>query len=153
MYACTLSLFRAIYHFFKIPIKRQATPQPIQIIFPQDSLSAIPASPMDVVTIRIVGPTSASAELTASALSTLPSFSMSRAAKTSMVPENIRSVAILTTNLSSISTFASLSKWCYLNDMPVHFYLLIDKKRGIAGIFAEYEAGRSDLRGSPSSRG
>ncbi|MNV95114.1 hypothetical protein D3C71_1899740 [compost metagenome] len=72
------------------------------MILLQDSLSAIPDSPIAVVMIKTLGPTKASAEFTANALSTRPSFSINSAAKISIDPDIILSDAILVTNLSSM---------------------------------------------------
>lgn len=93
-----------IYHFFKIPIKRQETPTNIQAILPHDSLSARPIRPMEVVRISTAYPTKARSELIASALSTWASLNMNNAAAISMPPESMRSVAILNTNLSNRET-------------------------------------------------
>ncbi|MNI22329.1 hypothetical protein D3C73_758820 [compost metagenome] len=77
------------------------------MILLQDSLSAIPESPIAVVMIKTLGPTKASAELIANALSTRPSFNMKSAANISIDPDTILSDAILVTNLSSMMSLST----------------------------------------------
>ncbi len=72
----------------------QPTPHAIHMILVKEILSAIPNSPIAVVTIRTSGPINARELLTTNAFSTSLNFKINMAAKISKLPDNKRKNAM-----------------------------------------------------------